>query len=61
MSAWCRQKLAGPFADLVHRELSEYTLTAVQPGEPIRGRYHWEPAHEFSVRLNPRGHLRALN
>ncbi len=34
--------------------LSEYTLTAVQPGEPIRGRYHWEPAHEFSVRLSPR-------
>ena len=33
---------------------AQYSLEAVGDGDAVRGRYHWEPAREFTVRLHPR-------
>ena len=31
-----------------------YTIEAVEDGMPVRGTYHWQPAHRFSVELRAR-------
>ena len=33
---------------------AQYSLEAFGDGDAVRGRYHWEPAKEFTVRLRPR-------
>jgi cytochrome P450 len=33
---------------------AQYSLEAFGDGDAVRGRYHWEPAREFTVRLRPR-------
>lgn len=44
-------KLSSVFIDVLARH---YAVSAIDNSGPSKGRYHWQPADSFSVRLDPR-------
>lgn len=36
---------------------SQFRISAIQDGDPLRGPYHWEPARDFSIHLDDRNQM----